>query len=99
MRARFGLVAAVIAAAAVGGSAAGTGPEQVRYHDPSQGWTASVPSGWTTVVTGTAFARGESTVDPTGLLLRTYRNRTPSAALRELATREGITTTARSGER
>ncbi len=95
----FSLVAVAMAAAAVGGSAPGTGSGYVRYHEPSQGWTANVPAGWTSVVTGSEFVRSEPLADPTRLLLRTYRNRTPAAALRQLSTGEGITTTARDGER
>jgi CubicO group peptidase (beta-lactamase class C family) len=94
----FSLVA-VAMAAVVGGSAAGTGSGYVRYHEPSQGWTANVPAGWRSVVTGPEFVRGDPLADPTRLLLRTYPNRTPGAALGQLSTGEGITTTRRDGER
>ena len=55
--------------------------------------------GWTSVVTGPAFVRGDPLRDPTRLLLRTYRDRTPAAALRELSAGEGITASARQGKR
>ena len=93
------VVVAVIGAAGCGGSSPTAGSEQVRYHEPSQGWTAIVPAGWASVVLGPEFARGEPLADPTRLLLRTYRNRTAAAALRELSAREGVTATAREGER
>jgi CubicO group peptidase (beta-lactamase class C family) len=94
------LVAAAAAAALVGcgGSSAGEGSEYVRYHEPSQGWTANVPAGWTSVAFGPAFVRNEPLADPTRLLLRTFRDRTPAAALRELSG-EGIAVTARQDER
>ena len=41
---------AVIGAAGCGGSSPTAGSEHVRYHEPSQGWTANVPAGWTSVV-------------------------------------------------
>ena len=74
------LVCAVVSAAMVataigcGGSSPEAGSRYVRYHDPSGGWTATVPAGWTSVVPGPEFARGEPLADPTRLLLRTYRN-------------------------
>ena len=95
------LVAAAIAAAMVGcgGSPTGGDSGYARYHEPSQGWTANVPAGWTSVVLGPQFVRGEPLADPTRLLLRTYRHRRPATALRELAAAEGITATAREDER
>ena len=94
------VVAAAIVAAAIGcgGSSPETGSPHVRYHDPSGGWTAVVPTGWTSVVLGPTFVRGEPLADPTRLLLRTYRHQSPAAALRALAVDEGITAGARSGE-
>ena len=66
------LVAAAIAAALVGcgGSPTEGDSGYVRYHEPSQGWTANVPAGWTSVVLGPRFVRGEPLADPTRLLLR-----------------------------
>ena len=95
------VVAAAIAATAIGcgGSSPEAGSRYVRYHDPSGGWTATVPVGWTSVVPGPEFVRGEPLADPTRLLLRTYRNQSPSAALRALAVDQGITAAARPGER
>ena len=45
------VVAAALAATALGcgGSSPEAGSRFVRYHDPSQGWTAVVPAGWTSV--------------------------------------------------
>ena len=71
----------------------------MRYNEPSQGWTGKVPAGWTSVVIGPEFVRGDPLRDPTRLLLRTYRNRVPAAALRELANDDGITATSLKGER
>ena len=90
------VVAAAIAATAIGcgGSSPEDGSRSVRYHDPSGGWTADVPAGWTSVGLGPEFVRGEPLADPTRLLLRTYRSRPPAAALRELAVGEGITVAA-----
>ena len=91
------VVAAAIAATAVGcgGSSPGAGSRFVRYHDPSGGWTANVPAGSTSVVLGPEFVRGEPLADPTRLLVRTYRNHSPAAALRALAVGEGITAAGR----
>jgi CubicO group peptidase (beta-lactamase class C family) len=88
-----------VAAAGCGGSSTGAGSKHLTYHEPSQGWTAQVPTGWTSVVTGPGFVRGDPLRDPTRLLLRTYRDRTPAAALRELSAAEGITVTGQQGER
>jgi CubicO group peptidase (beta-lactamase class C family) len=95
------LFAVAIAAALVGcgGSPTGGDSGYARYHEPSQGWTANVPAGWTSVVLGPQFVRREPLADPTRLLLRTYRHRRPATALRELAAAEGITATAREDER
>jgi CubicO group peptidase (beta-lactamase class C family) len=86
-----------IAVAGCGGTSTGTGPELVRYHEPSQGWTAMVPAGWVSL--GPDLVRGQPSTDPTRLLLRTYRNRTPAAALRELSAGEAIAVAARKGDR
>jgi CubicO group peptidase (beta-lactamase class C family) len=67
----------------------------VRYHDPGGGWTANVPAGWTSVVLGPGFVRGQPLADPTRLLLQTYRGHSPAAALRALAVDQGITAAAR----
>jgi hypothetical protein len=93
-------VAVAIASTAIGcgGSSPEAGSRFVRYHDPSGGWTADVPAGWTSVGLGAEFVRGEPLADPTRLLLRTYRNHSPAAALRALAVGEGITAAARAGE-
>ena len=94
------VVAAAIAATAIGcgGSSPEAGSRVVRYHDPSGGWTADVPAGWTSVGLGAEFVRGEPLADPTRLLLRTYRSHSSAAALRALAVGEGITAAARAGE-
>jgi CubicO group peptidase (beta-lactamase class C family) len=94
------VVTAAIAAFAIGcgGSSPEAGPRYVHYHDPSGGWTAQVPAGWTSVVPGPEFARGEPLSDPTRLLVRTYRGHSPSAALRALAADYEITAAAPSGE-
>jgi CubicO group peptidase (beta-lactamase class C family) len=93
-------VAAAMVAAAVGCGGPSTGAaDYVRYHDPSQGWTAKVPAGWTSVVLGPEFVRGEPLADPTRLVLQTYRNATPEAALRKLLVGAGLAATAREGER
>ena len=95
------VVAAALAATALGcgNSSPEAGSRSVRYHDPGGGWTAVVPAGWTSVVLGPEFVRGEPRADPTRLLLRTYRNHAPAVALRALAVGQGITVGARAGER
>jgi CubicO group peptidase (beta-lactamase class C family) len=93
------LVALALTAPACGGKSDGAGAEYVRYHEPSQGWTAKVPAGWRSVVLGPAFVRGDPLTDPTRLLLRTYRDTSPAGALHELESSEGITVTARGGTR
>jgi CubicO group peptidase (beta-lactamase class C family) len=94
----FSLVTVMIAVTALGGGTGG-GPSYVRYHEPSQGWTADVPAGWASVSTGPGFVRGDPLADPARLILRTYRGRTRAAALHELSAGEGITATAPDGER
>jgi hypothetical protein len=71
----------------------------VRYHEPSQGWTAKVPAAWISVVVGPAFVRGDPLADPTRLVLRTYRNTSPAGALRDLSSSEGISVRASGGTR
>jgi len=95
----YTLVAAALAAAAVGcgGSTDGAGAGYVRYHEPSQGWTAKVPAAWTSVVVGPAFVRGDPLTDPTRLVLRTYRNTSPAAALRDFSHSDGISVRAGGG--
>ena len=88
------VVAAVVAAAGCGGSSPG-GSAYVSYHEPSQGWTARVPSGWTAVATGPEFVRDNPLVDPTRLFLQTCRGNTPEEALRQLAARAGFVVTAK----
>src|SRR5262245_22404566 len=97
----FMLVAAALAAAAAGcgSSSDGAGAGYVRYHEPSQGWTAKVPAAWTSVVVGPAFVRGDPLTDPTRLVLRTYRNTSPAAALRDLSRSDGISVRAGGGTR
>src|SRR6188472_693132 len=98
MRAFAALLIAAAASAALlgcGGGSTGAGPEPARYHDLSNGWTAQIPPGWTSVELGPTFVRGEPLVDPTRLVVRTYRNRTPAAALRALARSDGLTATKR----
>jgi CubicO group peptidase (beta-lactamase class C family) len=70
----------------------------VRYHEPSQGWTASVPSGWAAVATGPAFVRNDPLTDPTRLFIQTYRGSTPAAALQRLAALAGFVVTAPQGK-
>jgi CubicO group peptidase (beta-lactamase class C family) len=95
------VVTTAMAATAIGcgGSSPDAGSRYVRYHDPSGGWTANVPAGWTSVIGGPEFVRGEPLADPTRLLLRTYRDQSPAAALRALAAGQGITARARTGAR
>ena len=60
------VVAAVIATAiGCGGSSPDAGSRFVHYRDPSGGWTADVPAGWTSVGLGPEFVRGEPLADPT----------------------------------
>jgi CubicO group peptidase (beta-lactamase class C family) len=94
------LAVAALAATAVGcgDSSPEAGLRYVSYHDPSGGWTAQVPEGWTSVVPGPEFARGEPLSDPTRLLVRTYRDHSPAAALRALAADYDIGAAAPSGE-
>src|SRR3954447_3580071 len=91
--------AATVALALGGGSSSGRSPGYARYHEPSQGWTARVPAGWASVLPGPAFVPGDPLVVPTRLLLRTFRDRTPAAALRELSAEEGVLATEPRGER
>jgi CubicO group peptidase (beta-lactamase class C family) len=93
------VVCVVVAATAIGcgDSSPDVSSRYVRYHDPS-GWTAEVPAGWASVVPGPEFVRGNPLSDPTRLLLRTYRDRSPGAALRELEAGYGITAATRTGE-
>ena len=91
--------AASSSAAEDGGSSAGGDADRVRYHEPSQGWTTNVPLGWTSVVSASELHRGAPLSDPTRLVLRTYRDRTPSAALAMFAASEGIDVAAQQGER
>jgi hypothetical protein len=58
-----------------------------------------VPAAWTSVVVGPAFVRGDPLTDPTRLVLRTYRNTSPAAALRDLSSSEGISVRASRGAR
>ena len=99
MRLLTGMAVAAAMTAGCGSSSPGAGPGHVRYHDPSAGWTTQVPAGWTSVALGPEFVRGEPLADPTRLLLRTYRDRTPAAALHALATDAGLTATTPAGER
>ena len=82
-------VAAAAAAAGCGGSSTGP-PGYVSYHEPSQGWTANVPSGWVAVAIGPEFVRGNPLTDPTRLFLQTYRASTPASALRAAREDGGI---------
>ena len=91
--------AAVAAALAGCGGSSGRNAAQVSHHDPSQGWTADVPAGWTAVAAGPTFVRGNPLTDPTRLLLQTYRDRTPANSLTELAATAGISTAGRQHER
>jgi CubicO group peptidase (beta-lactamase class C family) len=93
------VAALALMASGCGGSSNGAGAEYVRYHEPSQGWTAEVPADWRSVLVGPGFVRGDPLTDPTRLLLRTYRNTTPTEALGELASGDGISVTASRGTR
>jgi CubicO group peptidase (beta-lactamase class C family) len=96
------VVAAALAVTGVGcgSSSPQHGSRYVRYHDPSDGWTAVVPAGWTWVALEPGwFVRGNPVTDPSGLLLRTYRNRSPAAARHALAVSDRIAATAPAGER
>src|SRR6188472_3743097 len=102
MRAFAALLIAAAASAALlgcGGGSTGPGSEPARYHDLSNGWTAQIPHGWASVELGPTFVRGEPLADPTRLLVRTYRNRTPAAALRALSRSDGIAALEREEDR
>jgi CubicO group peptidase (beta-lactamase class C family) len=88
----FGLIAAGLATAGAGcsGSTSTSGPRVVRFREPSQGWTTTIPAGWVAVAPGPAFVRGEPLADPTRLLFRAYRSSTTAAAARALMQSEGI---------
>ena len=92
------LAALMSALSGCGNSSPQAGSPHVRYHDPSGGWTTNAPAGWTSVV-GPEFVRGQPLTDPTRLLVRTYRDQSPAAALRALADAEDITLAAQTGER
>jgi CubicO group peptidase (beta-lactamase class C family) len=92
-------VALGVAVSACAGSSSGTGAAYVRYHEASQGWTTKVPAGWSSVMVGPAFVRGNPLTDPTRLVLRSYRKTTPAGALSELSSANGINVTARRGTR
>jgi CubicO group peptidase (beta-lactamase class C family) len=66
----------------------------VSYHEPSQGWTANVPSGWAAVATGPEFVRDDPLIDPARLFIQTYRGSTPAAALQRLSALAGFVVTA-----
>jgi CubicO group peptidase (beta-lactamase class C family) len=91
------VVAAALAALVVGCGGSSSGPVSaspfVRYHEPSQGWTANVPAGWHAVALGPAFVRGDPLVDPTRLVLEAYPRHTPDEALREFSAAQGIAVT------
>jgi len=89
------LAAGTVAAATGCGGTSNRGSTYVSYHEPSQGWTANVPSGWTAVATGPEFVRNDPLTDPTRLFIQTYAGSTPAAALRRLATLAGFVVTAR----
>src|SRR5579864_7194842 len=90
---------AVVAVVGCGGSSTVGVTGYVRYHEPSQGWTTRVPAGWQAVALGPTFTRGDPLTDPTRLVVETYRNRSPAAALREFSIRDGIVATARGSAR
>jgi len=91
-------VAAAVAAAGCGGSSPRSSG-YVSYHEPSQGWTARVPSGWTAVGTGPEFVCNDPLIDPTRLFLQTYRGTTPSRALQQLASLAGFVVVGKEGKR
>jgi CubicO group peptidase (beta-lactamase class C family) len=97
------IVASATAAAVVGCGGSTKAPVSaapfVRYHAPSQGWTANVPAGWRSVALGPAFVRGDPLADPTRLVLEAYPNHTPDAALHEFSALQGITVTAQEAVR
>jgi CubicO group peptidase (beta-lactamase class C family) len=90
-------VATVAAAAGCGGSSS-HGSGYVSYHEPSQGWTANVPAGWSAVALGPEFVRNDPLRDPTRLFIQTYRDSTPAVALQRLAALAGFVVTAPQGK-
>jgi CubicO group peptidase (beta-lactamase class C family) len=93
------LVVVTVGAAAGWGGSSTRASGYVGYHEPSQGWTANVPLGWTAVATGPEFVRNDPLADPTRLYIQTYRDSTPAAALRRLAALAGFVMTAPQGQR
>jgi len=92
------LAAATVVVTAGGGGASTRNAGYVSYHEPSQGWTANVPSTWTAVATGPEFVRHDPLRDPTRLFIQTYLDSTPSAALQRLAALAGFVVTAPQGK-
>lgn len=99
----FTLLAFATAAAVAGCGGSSTrslaSPASISYREPSQGWTAKVPAGWSAVATGPAFVRGDPLTDPTRLYLQTYRGTTAEAALKRLATLAGFVLAGPDGNR
>jgi CubicO group peptidase (beta-lactamase class C family) len=92
------LAATTVAALAGCGGSSTHSSASVGYHDPSQGWTANVPAGWTAVASGPAFVRDDPLTDPTRLYLQTYRASTPASALQHLSALAGFVVTAPEGK-
>jgi CubicO group peptidase (beta-lactamase class C family) len=89
---------ATVAAAAGCGSSSTRIAGYVRYHEPSQGWSANVPRGWVAVAVGPEFVRNYPLRDPTRLFIQTYRGSTPAAALQRLAALAGFALTSPQGK-
>ena len=61
------------------------------YHDPSFGWTTSVPHDWFMCnVPGGQFSRGLPSIDPTKLLVWTYTDRSENDIRAELESSGGV---------
>jgi CubicO group peptidase (beta-lactamase class C family) len=61
------------------------------YHDPSFGWTASIPVDWSMCnVPGGQFVRDLPLKDPTKLIVWTYRNKTEDAIRADLQEAGGV---------
>ena len=70
------------------------------YHDPSFGWTASLPLDWFMCnVPGGQFVRDIPSKDPIRLILWTYKDRSIQDILMELETSGGVVNQTESGQR
>ena len=68
--------AAIVGAAGCGGSAGV--PASGIHHEPSQGWSAKLPAGWTAIAAGPEFVRNDPLTDPSRLYVETYPHRSPT---------------------